>query len=374
MDSTQINFEELNKLIKISSEAIPNDNSFPYLIGLGFIFFAIGIILYGIIWKNNKSELPDSVSWKKSIPYIISFTPSGKPIMPILAGIFTTLGLGYTIGYSIGYLYLSNSLDFIYHSRVIAVSSSIFSVCIALITFWTLNQTKKIDHQQGHKITEFNTLINKLNIELKRIESSFRNEYKYDKQSFHRVYFITNHPFFGTMSYPDKDFTIEFLNNLRTLRDLKRGDAKKQEFEFHILCNDKNAITTYIEDYFSTINPEEIRLEKIAEAVNRFELNIRDYVELNIVERFPNIPDFPQFMIIGNTLFEFIIEAASPSTQIIETQVVTDRKRCEIYIKTFELLRDVLKDAPPQLHHNPIPISAQSDKDESTKIDVEQSK
>lgn len=336
-DTTKIN--KLYNIVSHSQSGTQFDFSFLIFIIFGVTLFLIGCILYFYIWKKNKDELPDSKNWRKSLSYIISFTPSGDVLKPIIAGVFVTVGLGLAIGYSIGYFL--NSINFTYHSSAVTVSSGLFSVFIALITFWTLNQTKKIEHQQGHKIVEFKTLINRLNDEISKLEKSFRNDYKNDAQYFHRLYYITDHPFFGAMSYPDEDATKDLQLNLEKIKKIIKYN-KETKFKFEIICCNLGGITKFITEYYNSVTPDAIKTEKIKTAIEFFESNIEEYTHLKIATRVNDVPTFPQFMIIGNTLFEFIIEAKNPQTQIVETQVITDKKRCDIYIKTFELLKDRL--------------------------------
>lgn len=315
-------------------------NYFPFFAGILLVFMS-AYLYYFKIWKINRSNLPNGDNFKKSIEYIISYSPFAKVIHHILAGISLFAGLGLIFGYGLG-LYLRDS-DLAFHSGAISISSAIFSVLTAMITFWTLNQTKKIDLQQGYRINDFKSLISHMNKQISWVHDSYIREYNRSAQEFHRVFIITEHPFFGTMSFPDDNATLELKSNFRKLKDILQHD-KDSKFIFQIVCGNTNCIESFINNYHESINDEEIKSKKVISAKKFFESEIKQFSDLGVVSRKQKIPTFPQFAIIGNNVYEFIIQAESPQTEIIETHVVMDRNKCKLYIETFNLLKDSLSD------------------------------
>jgi hypothetical protein len=332
-DTLQLLYEHI-----VVNGAGGEDYGFALFAIIGVLLFILGVFVYIYIWSKNKNDLPDGQSWYRSIAYILSFTPRSSVVVHIIAGICVTLGLALSGGYFIGYRLNPNTLTS--HSSAVGIASTIFSVLTCFITFWTLNQTKKIEHNQGHKIYDFPTLITRMANDINGLIRSYKENYKEEAQEFHRVYLITEHPFFGHMSFPADDYTKNLLFGYERLKELL--EERDSGFVFEMICGSPGCVGEFIGQYYSGISNEETKRKRIEQEVNYFEKKISDFVEAGIATRVEELPRYPQFAIIGNTVFEFLIQARNPQTKSIETHVSMDANKCQLYIKTFELLKQVL--------------------------------
>lgn len=240
-------------------------------------------------------------------------------------------------------------------ANLVSVTGLFIGIAFSLITLWTLWQTRRIDYQAGYRIHDFYDLIHQLNLEVARLIESFNEVYGGRAQPFHRVYLVTTQPFLGSLSYPNKKATLRFRQNLRTLVDIryeslrsKREGKNPGAFEFHVLCGDRQAIREFHKE-FCKHDPAALRkAQESADEVNndlcaldaRFG-TIDDPGPFYRVRRVPPV----QFMIVGNKLFEFTLEAQKSRSEIFNTQVVHDTRFCKNYIETFDVLRDVYKPA-----------------------------
>lgn len=310
------------------------------LIGIGLAL--IGILFYIFLWNKKKHDLPDKTFFR-AISYLIAYTPKTSALLHIIPGLLITIGIGIFVGYGLGYC--TSEKVFSINSSAITISSLVFATLTAAITFWTLNQTKKLEHQQGYSITDFQSLIRELNAEIEWLDKNFKKIHKRKAQYFHRLYFITNNPFLGMLSFPDEDFTTDFINNLRKLKDIVKDSNGNSEFKFEIICGNEYCINLFHQDFYSLANAADSYIktanEQFKSYISEFEIS-GDH----ILTRVSDVPEYPQFVIIGNKIFDFTLKAKTPYSQISETKVTIDSERCELYIKTFELLKSSLPKKP----------------------------
>ncbi len=313
---------------------------FNFWIILGTVLTVIGIYYYIFkIWLKNRIDFKDK-GFFRNISNIIAYVPTNnsKELPHIIAGVFLTFGLSILIGLFTSLIINridSNELNF--HGVFITTAGFVFGIIISTLSFWTLWQTKKIEHLQGYKITQFLSLIDNLNKELEIVINDYRDN-KHSVKRHHRFFLITTNPFLGLLSFPDKKETESFIGKLNELKTIIQRNSKgtSGSFRFEIICASLSKMDDFHKFFFGN------NQDKINEINTETEKLLSNFENFSILTRKSEIPQFPQFAIVGNTIFEFTLDARAPHTEVSETYVVTDRARCEMYEKTFELLKNSL--------------------------------
>jgi len=332
-------------------------------LGLGFFLLIVGIYVYiSRIVPLKKKELSDK-GFLRNLEYYIAYVPSddSKAAHHIVAGVCTSIGFCIVLGICIAAVVIyrdHGGIDF--HHIIFESAGLVFAFLISGISFWTLWQTKKIEHLQGFNVTDLTSLLKLLNKEVNRIAADYDSKHHKKALDYHRFFLITANPFLGILSYPDDDDTNSFLgslNRLKTIKVIEKSNQNTDKFKFEIICANKENMKDFHLDFYSKreINqnkfetvenielPKETK-EKIENA-NVITENLLEefaYDSHSIVTRVNSVPKFPQFAIIGNTVFEFTLETTSPFTEVTETHIVVDRKRADMYEETFKLLKKTL--------------------------------
>ncbi|MGE5340684.1 MAG: class I SAM-dependent methyltransferase [Candidatus Omnitrophota bacterium] len=336
----------LNRMIQF----ILNDHSELIWMIIGIFFLSIGLGRYRKIWKTHESlgsflYLKPGLNWKK-FEATISVLPDenkDKPWSQIVSGMITSFAICMIIGSFMALLF-SKNLNTNIHSFALTTASLFFGVLISFISFWTLWQTKRIEKQTGDIIHGFKELVEALSHELRELVKDF-----YDNQGiakkYHRVYFITTNPFFGMLSERlKKNVELEFKQALEAVADcVSLSRDSENQFVFKIICGDDTALKNFHNDFYSFIADRERKknvVEKISSKVSDGLLSLENRAGQQIFTRLREVPP-TQFMIIGNIIYEWIIEADGKEeySEVFDTSKKDDTRTCQKYIKTFEALQ-----------------------------------
>lgn len=324
---------------------LPDNISFWFWIGLLLTIYSL--LSYRKIWQTHKKDLHEK-SFLKSLEYIISHIPSSesRPWKHVKAGMSFCIGICLLGGSTIGVVFNNQNINV--HALSITAAGLVFAVLISFISFWTLWQTKRIEHIQGYRITHFRSLITKLNEEMKYLVSDYAVANEKNAQDHHRFLFITTNPYLGYLSFPNEEPTEEFKNLFHSLVDHVRESLVSQasnhnQIRVEIVCGNLRALHKFHLDFYNGKPDGVAKAKKATREIEARFKSINDMTQGKVLRRVRNIPRSPQFAIVGNTLFDFTLDARAPYTEISETNIVADRKRCDIYTHTFNLLRDSLK-------------------------------
>lgn len=316
------------------------------LVLLSTALMALGIIIYWLIWYGHRDSFERS-SYLQALVDLISHIPTAasKPGLHIAAGMSFASGLSLLISTAIADILISHS------SRtpdqlggmVATIGGVLISIGFSGISLWTLWQTRRIEFQAGYKVHDFHDLISILDDELEKIITSYEGVYGRKAQPFHRVYLVTTHPFLGALTYPNSNKTTMFKNHLSTLTSCLNDDTDSKLI-FRVLCGNHNAIQKFYSNYYASAGKENEKIIQKAKSVSSDidEMNARvlrsgGQQPFILCEQIPPV----QFMIVGNTLFEFTLESGHSQSEVFNTQVVHDSRYCGAYIKNFEIYQSV---------------------------------
>jgi hypothetical protein len=336
-------------------------NSLWLWLGFGIFLILIGLYIYASrIIPLKRKELIDK-GFIKNLEYYIAYVPSddSKAWHHIVAGVCTSIGICLVIGVGIAALIVCQDHDGMdFHHVIFESSGLVFAIFISGISFWTLWQTKKIEHLQGFNVSDLSALLKHLNKEIKRIIDDYNSKNNKRALDYHRFFLITSNPFLGLLSYPNDEDTQNFLGSLESLKTIKvieQSNKNTDKFRIEIVCVDEEHMKIFHTEFYSNREKkqnnngkkknndlsDEVK-EKIQKANSITENLLKEYNGHNIITRVKEVPKFPQFAIVGNKVFEFTLEARSPFTEVTETHIVVDRKRADMYEKTFYLLKNTL--------------------------------
>ena len=333
---------------------------YHYSLILSLILLVIGGGTYTFLYRTYRVLREDKTT-SEAVIDIISHVPEigAGPGPHILAGISLVCGFSLLSATIISDIVAPKG-EFI--AYLVSLSSLAIAALFSSISMWTLWQARRLEFQAGYKIHDFYHLIASLNKDLEALLFSIRESYQLKAQPFHRVYLITTQPFLGMLSYPNSEASNKFKGLIKqcvdvyynTVLDYNLGNAKSI-FQFHVICGDQDLFKKFHESFFynsgidnEKINNINIEVEKEIEVLNKkvergnFKGLFESDSDLGPFHRVKAVPTV-QFMIIGNKLYEFTLEAGNSQSEIFNTEVVHDSRYCEAYIKNFELFLTHLK-------------------------------
>lgn len=337
-----------------------------YMSGAGFyyttifwcsvVIFILGMVTYyRAIFVPNK-EIFSGKSLRDRILSAFSHVDDSHtgPGAHILAGVMSLVGAAGIVA-TLLLMWLQPETFSV--SLILSAFSALTVVFFAAMEIWTLWQTRRIFFSQGYVVNDFRRLIVLLTRELQTLEDSIREDYKGKPQPYHRVYAVAPHFFFGMLSFPLERETRDYENALLNICALRKNCHGA--FDIRFICSDENSIHEWHERYYSQ-HPEKIK--KVEEADAKFENLIQQMDQKarrteedgssTIFTRLSDVPKV-QFMVIGTKLFEFTLNSENNSTDIYNTQVISDSRQCNAYIEQFKFVSR-LSEAP---QHRPQPVA-----------------
>jgi len=246
-------------------------------------------------------------------------------------------------------------------SLALSVFSALTVVFFLIFELWVLWQTRRLAFKEGYVIYDFHTLIERITEELEKMNRDIRDKHYSDPKQFHRLYICAPHFFFGILSFPGTHLTTKYLNALKQTCVLAKEVHDKHEASFpvKIICGDKDVISNWHEGFVPKSDNAE-RASLLDELTNEHEKHLKAMaspLELNLSEtssfssrKYASGKTFKhrlirahekakvQFMIIGNTLFEFTMNSENSSTNIYDTQVIHDQRTINAYVNQFNFI------------------------------------
>lgn len=327
---------------------------------VSLFLIVVGMLTYFYLYSTYRVLREDKTT-SEAIIDIISHVPEAgaRPGPHILAGVSLVCGVSLSLAAMISDI-VAPAKEFV--AYLVSLSSLMIAAAFSSISMWTLWQARRLEFQAGYKIHDFYQLISKLNCELELLLSSLRGHYQMKSQPFHRVYLITTQPFLGMLSYPNSDATNKFKGLVHQCADAHYKTVFEYNhkncdsyFDFHILCGDNTLLKNFHEKFYDNKSGyDEKKIISLSQEVEKEIQDINDRAErangvdnrikkdLGPFHRVKVIPSV-QFMVIGNKLFEFTLEAGNSQSEIFNTQVVHDSRYCESYINNFRLFLRHLK-------------------------------
>jgi hypothetical protein len=319
-----------------------------FWIDLGLCLLLAALVTYIMIFLYHRESLR-GMTIKTKIAYLISRVPDeDSSAWPhVLAGVLACLGFCLLIGSVVATMSFV-SADFNRHSTALTAGSLVFAVLISAVSFWTLWQTKKIEQLQGSNIENFRELMEAMVRDMEAINTDFIANNSRAREH-HRIYLVTTNPLFGKLSFPSARVTQQFEDAMRhnAAHAGRSGDNGRDNsgFSMEILCGNADAIRIFHRTFFRGKGEELAAADdhQVVRACEETERVIRSLNEASgsvIVHRAARVPK-TQFAIIGNIVYEFILDAPGFQSEVHRARRIGDRVACERFLETFKLLRDL---------------------------------
>jgi hypothetical protein len=313
----------------------------------------LGLFLYYRIYRI----LPDRSGFFGEIPRLIAGVSAStvKARQHIWAGAFLFAGLSLIVG-------MGTADFFPDHADIRSFKSTNAGLVLGILTLflalWTLYQTKRLERLQGEGIKGFDTLVGAVRKEIDSLIQRWDDSRDRSSDVF-RLYMITNNPYFGVNSYPGKPVSLDYASSLKKLAErvkTQRLKTKENEFKFRIICADKVTIDIFNANYEDRGTYDKATRNQESEAL------IQDLIEFlgdDAFYRLPHVIPAVQFIVVGDVVFEFILESPDSKasrargSDIIHTTRIDDRLVAERFERYIEFLGAVLGSTGVQ--HSDVP-------------------
>jgi len=317
----------------------------------GLLLLATALLLVGLYFAARLRQLlPTKNRLWHDIPKLISHVPNET----VTAWHHVRLGLLLVLGFGIvgALLWTSLSAGDMTANSYIATSVGVMIGLLALpFTLWTLYQTKRLERLQGEPIQRFDQLIKAMTTELRRLKLLYE-ENKDRSSSAFRLCLVTNNPFFGVITYPDKtesrDFRLAVEGIAACIRDHRnqRPERRKgQGIVMKVICANESRLAEFNARYFDASAAEELKAANIAS--EKFLTDLIGDVGEGAIVRIGTAVGEAQYAVIGDVVFEFLLESPHgpgaktrgsdiASTTRIEDKAAADRfERFTVFLEAL---------------------------------------
>lgn len=326
---------------------------------MGLLLGALAILLALRLYHKMYRLLPDRGSFFHEIPRLISHVPHSaiSASHHIRAGVLLVAGMSLIVGIGFAQLFSFDASMRSYSATNAGFALGVVSVALVL---WTLHQTKKIERLQGEPIRRFDSLVKIMTDEIdKLVELWDANRDK--SAAVFRVYIVTNNPYFGVNSFPGKKVALDYDGAVKRLvgrfRECKRT-GQTGGYRLRIMCADPDKLGEFNSHYSDRDGYDAKTRNELSEG---FISAVAADLGADAIIRIPVTVAEVQFVIIGDTVFEFILEPPTDAaarvrgsniqhTTRIEDRVVAERfERYVYFLESLILARPaaVSGGAPP---------------------------
>jgi hypothetical protein len=293
-------------------------------------FTALGLLCYLHIYWHNRETLQNN-SLRNAFMAVFSHvdrTDAG-PFPHMFACLFTLFGIAGLLSLLIVNVENENSFNF---GLTLSTFSVVTVAFFIVLEVWTLWQARRLAFNQGYEVIEFKELTRLIGDALQRQRKSITQHYKGIPQSFHRVYVLAPEFYFGHMSFPDSEERV----NIKMGYQEAFSRSRTSNLKLQIICGDKDLAGRFHKEYFGDGAEDSVR-----RADDTFEEFLETIPRANL-KRANKLPPM-QFIIIDNTLFEFSLASNNNHSEVFNTQVISDSKTLNIYIRQFEYFWEIVK-------------------------------
>ncbi len=320
-------------------------NTTTHWVLLGGVFLIIGLVAYGFLWvTRGRDALRYKPLWLRAL-HIVAYVPGdeSRAWPHVLAGVCSALGVSFIVATVLIRLVDGNGPAS--GAALVTTASFVFAVFISAVTFWVLWQTAKLEHQAGFRMFTFLDLIKRTAEDVTRLVDNFGKAHRRQTKPHHRLYLITTNPFFGTLTYPDEVVTTTYRNAILSLaaacRDSK-DTSPGHPIEFQIICGNPAARLSFHQSFFASEKEPAKLAAKLKAAGDRSDQFLSDLTNFGVSVKFVAKVPPTQFMVIGDTVYEFTIESQDQATEILYTDLKEDRKAADRFAQNFAVFWDHL--------------------------------
>ncbi|PYS25140.1 MAG: hypothetical protein DMF72_02575, partial [Acidobacteria bacterium] len=193
----------------------------------------------------------------------------------------------------------------------------------------------------------FQALIIGITEQIKLVNADFQS-HNFNAREYHRVLIVTTNPRFGLLSFPDKEFTRDFAHAMQDAADnvkiSRRGNADNK-FMLEILCGDEETLNQFHQTFYKATDVGDNRVKDATDATKDFidDLGHRalgkpghDGIVFEVNEILKT-----QFAVVGNVVFEFMMETPGLQTEIHQTRRIREKVVCDRFRDLFDLLKQL---------------------------------
>ncbi|MCO6438156.1 MAG: hypothetical protein J5J06_13765 [Phycisphaerae bacterium] len=312
-------------------------------IGAGCI--VIGVVGYNWLYWRARGDL-QGFTFRETIAQLASHLPddSSSAWPHIICGVVLTLGISLVGGFALEG-FSAQFDDRVPTGTGATLAGVIFGAEIGMISFWTLWQTKRIERGQGVMVHGFPALVTAMSREMKTLWEELERS-DWTPQAHHRFLLVTTNPWFGMLSNPNAAWTQEFREGLERLAHAVRTCEEKKavrRFVFGILMGDAARLKEFHGLYHSDLNGDarEKAVEEATKKLNEFVAILKQYgANDNQIRAKASVPAI-QFAIIGNVVFEFILDTVGGATEVHRARMLRERVLCERFVQTYSVLESL---------------------------------
>jgi hypothetical protein len=316
-------------------------------VNAGLLLVLAALMTYVLIYFFYRNSLL-GVPLRGKLSYLISRVPDeDSPAWPhVLGGVLMCLGFCLLVGSYVALMPFV-SADFNRHSTALTAGGLMFAVLISAVSFWTLWQTKKIEQIQGSNVGSFRELIEMMVRDMESLSDDFRANNNRVREH-HRVFLVTTNPYFGKLSFPFDKVTQKFedamSHNAKHVKSSSSPD-RTEGFQMEVLCGDLSAIVKFHQIFYRgkgevVAATDDNQVVKASQDTEAFIRRLNEDAGCEIVHRAQRVPK-TQFAIIGNVVYEFILEAPGFQSEIHRARRIGDKVACDRFLETFRLLKDL---------------------------------
>ncbi len=269
---------------------------------------SIGCMVWLNIYKKlaagstSSSGIEERRSWLKQLPSIIAHVHHRKVTLAhhIVAAIFAFSGFSLIAGFLWAKTFSSQEPTASYMMTNAGLALGVLTVVLAI---WTLNQTMRLERLQGERIDRFDELINKITTELRDLMRRY-DESRDKALGLFRVILVTNNPFFGVVSYRGMPVSNHFKNAFDALADQIKAQREQPDsgFKVKLICANSSVLAQFVDLYFEETESSEMASEAFIESLS-------ERMGTESVVRAPIKISEAQFAVVGDVVFEFLLEA-----------------------------------------------------------------
>ena len=319
-------------------------SNLPVLLALGVAAIIFGLFRLRQLWV----KLADPGSFLAELPRLLAHVPHGSITAAdhILAGVPLFVGLSLTAAS----LLPASIWGADPAASVAGLSLGVLTLCLV---FWTLHQTSRLTRLQGDRIDRFDVLIRLMTDEVNKLVVKW-DDNRDKSSSLFRIYMVTNNPYFGVNSYPGKAVTLNFSNAMNGV--IERGSAlgapstkggvapdDGHGFRVVVMCASKKGIAEF-NGYYGDTTGWDLRIRN--NLSEKFIAGLQGIKGANVIRLDVRVAEM-QFVVIGDVVFEFILEdpddkaSRARGSNIRHTTRIDDpavARRFERYLKFLQIL------------------------------------
>lgn len=298
------------------------------MIVVGLVLVVVGVFCYTWAARDGWDDLR-SRPWLGKIADIVSHLPRDvTPAWPhVLGGVTFFSGASLALAGSVAHAFALG------RHYAMEFAGFLFAAAIAVISFYTLWQTRRIDLRIGTEIETFRALVEKLTRDARKLyDASFDGNGTFTNAQL-RFLLVTKNPLFGQLTFPGEKITEDFKNALVEL-----ATRVPQGVSLGIVCADEPTLTAFHEQYFKDKGASAAtKTENANSETTAFLDEITRKAGRCVIRRVTDVPPI-QFAVIGNRTYEFFLETTDGSTDIQRSQQIDEGRTARRFAEFFEQL------------------------------------